>query len=119
MILVDFIFVNCSYLASIYLHYLDYSVMPRDIIDKLIIRMPYVTLVYLGVFAIAKLYANLWRYMGFLELTKTVISAGIGTAICFLIDYICMKSGELFALEFEHAINPSEQCVQIFKDEVV
>ncbi len=98
MILIDFLFVNGSYLASIYLHYLDYSVMPKDIIDMMLIRMPFVTIVYLGVFALAKLYANLWRYMGFLELTKTVIGAGISTVICFLIDYICMKSGELFGI---------------------
>ena len=98
MILVDFLFVNGSYLASIYLHYLDYSVMPKDIVDMMLVRMPYVTFVYLGVFALSKLYANLWRYMGFLELTKTVISAGISTIVCFLIDYVCMKSGELFGI---------------------
>ena len=98
MILVDFLFVNGSYLASIYLHYLDYSVMPKDIVDMMLVRMPYVTFVYLGIFAVSKLYANLWRYMGFLELTKTVISAGLSTIICFLIDYIFMKSDFLFGV---------------------
>ena len=98
MILIDFLFVNGAYLISIYLHYLDYSVMPKQILNMLFVRMPYVTIVYIGVFVVAKLYKNLWRYMGFLELTKTVLGAGLGTIICFLIDYIFMKSGFLFGV---------------------
>lgn len=96
LMIVDFVVVNCAYYISVYLHF--FFDMPREKFEMMIIRIPYVTIVYLGLFLIAKLYKNLWRYMGFLEVTKTVISAGIGTIIVFLIDYIFMKADYMFGI---------------------
>lgn len=93
MILIDFVFVNGAYFASIYLHYIDYSVMPKDILKMLVMRVPYITVVYIGLFMIGQLYKNLWKYIGFLELAKTVICSIVGTASVFIIDYILMKTG--------------------------
>lgn len=91
MILADIIIVNGAYWLSIFLHNKFY--MPDLYISRFIIRMPYVTLIYIGLFLAAKLYRNLWKYMGFLELTKTVICAGIGTALCAIADIILTVSG--------------------------
>ncbi len=96
LMIIDFVVVNCAYYVSVYLHLL--FDVPRENIEMLLVRIPYVTLVYLGVFTIAKLYKNLWRYMGFLEVTKTVISVGVGTIIVFLIDYIFMKADYMFGI---------------------
>ena len=73
--------------------------MPRNALEILLARIPYITVVYVGLYVAAKLYRNLWRYMGFLELSKTVFCAGVSTMICFTIDYIFMKSGHLFGIQ--------------------
>lgn len=96
LMIIDFVVVNCAYYVSVYLHF--FFDMPREKFEMMVIRIPYVTVVYLTLFLIAKLYKNLWRYMGFLEVTKTVISAGIGTIIVFLIDYIFMKADYMFGI---------------------
>lgn len=93
---IDFVVVNCAYYVSVYLHF--FFDMPKEKFEMMVIRVPYVTFVYLGLFVIGKLYKNLWRYMGFLEVTKTVICAGIGTIIVFLIDYVFMKADYMFGI---------------------
>ncbi len=93
MIFADIIIVNGAYWLSIFLHNKFY--LPELYISRFIIRMPYVTLIYIGLFLAAKLYRNLWKYMGFLELTKTVICAGIGTALCAIADIVLAVSGIL------------------------
>ncbi len=96
LITVDFVVVNFAYYISVYLHlFFD---MPKEKFEMMAIRIPYVTIVYIGLFLFAKLYKNLWRYMGFLEVTKTVICAGFGTFFVFLIDYVFMKSGYVFGI---------------------
>ncbi len=93
---IDFVVVNCAYYVSVYLHF--FFDMPKEKFDMMIVRIPYVTVVYLGLFMIGKLYKNLWRYMGFLEVTKTVICAGVGTIVVFLIDYVLMKADYMFGI---------------------
>ena len=96
LILFDLIIVNGSYFLSIYLH--CYFRMPSETFPRLLARIPYITIVYIGLFIIRKLYKNLWKYMGFYELTNTVICAGLGTAICYILDYIFMKAGYVFGI---------------------
>lgn len=90
MLLLDFIIVNGAYWMSILLH--NKFVMPDLYVERLLFRTPYVTIVYIGLFLIGKLYKNMWRYMGFLELTKTVFCAGIGTALVAIVDIIIKVS---------------------------
>lgn len=96
MLVFDFVIVNGSYILSIYLH--RFFDMPIEVLERLLVRVPYVTVVYIGLFFVRKLYNNLWKYMGFYELTNAVLCAGFGTAICFTIDYILMKSGNIFGI---------------------
>lgn len=91
MVFIDFIIVNGAYWASIYLH--NKFILPDTYAFRLAVRMPYVTLIYIGLFLISKLYKNLWKYMGFLELTKTVLCVGTGTVICAIIDIILTVTG--------------------------
>lgn len=91
MILIDCIVVNGAYWASVFLHNKFY--MPEAYVERLLIRVPYITVIYIGLFLIGKLYKNLWRYMGFLELTKTVIFVGIGTALTAVVDILLKLSG--------------------------
>ena len=96
LIAFDIIVVNGSYFLSLYLH--NFFRLYEGDIDRLVPRIPYVTFVYIGLFLLRNLYKNLWKYMGFYELTNTVVCAGLATAICFTIDYIFMKSGYLFGI---------------------
>ncbi len=100
---VDIIVVNGVYFISVFLH--NFFSMSSEMMKLLVTRIPYITVVYIGLYLLANLYKNLWRYMGFLELTKTVLCAGVGTIICFLIDYILMISGNLFGIRCLSFIN--------------
>ena len=57
------------------------------------------TIIYIALFLLRKLYSNMWKYMGFHELMNAVISAGIGTALCWIMDYIGMKLCAAFGVE--------------------
>lgn len=96
MIMFDIIVVNGSYFLSVYLH--CFFRMPTETFWRLLARIPYVTIVYIGLFLIRRLYRNLWKYMGFYELTNTVLCAGFATAFCWIIDYIFMKAGYIFGI---------------------
>ena len=94
LMLIDLIVVNGAYYASVLLHF--YFDLPPEKYEMLVARIPYVTIIYIGLFLVARLYRNLWRYMGFLEVTKTVICAGFGTLFTFIMDYIFMKVSKMF-----------------------
>lgn len=96
LMLIDLIVVNGAYYASILLHF--YFDLPPEKYEMLVARIPYVTVIYIGLFMIARLYKNLWRYMGFLEVVKTVVCAGFGTLFTFIVDYIFMKAGFVFGI---------------------
>ncbi len=80
---------------------------------RLVVRIPYVSIVYIALFLVFKLYKNLWRYMGFLELIKTVLCAGVGTVICFAIDYVFMKAGYVFGINCLPFIAYADSCLFI------
>ena len=96
LVVFDIVVVNGSYFLSLYFH--NFFVLYESDVERLVPRIPYITVVYIGLFLIRNLYKNLWKYMGFYELTNTVMCAGLATAICFTIDYIFMKSGYLFGI---------------------
>ena len=96
MMAFDIVAVNASYFLSLFFH--NFFRLYESDIERLVVRIPYVTVVYIGLFLARKLYKNLWKYMGFYELTNTVMCAGLATAICFIIDYIFMKAGYIFGI---------------------
>ena len=69
MIMFDIVVVNGSYFLSLFLH--NFFRFYDGEIEKLAVRIPYVTVVYIGLFLARKLYRNLLKYMGFYELTNT------------------------------------------------
>ncbi len=96
MMSLDIIVVDGAYFLSVFLH--DNFRMTQGNFERLIVRVPYITIIYIGLFLIRKLYNNMWKYMGFYELTNTILCAGFGTALCFTVDYILMKSGNIFGV---------------------
>lgn len=89
LLLLDIFVVNGSYFLSLFFHrQFDFD---WEIFVFLVRRIPFVTIFYIVLFLVRRLYSNMWKYMGFYELANSIISAGIGTALCWIGDYVGMK----------------------------
>ncbi len=87
--ILDILIVNGAYFLSMFLHRqfeFDYVIF-----RFLVMRMPYVTVVYILLFLIRKLYSNLWKYMGFYEIINLGFCAAVGTGICWAVDAVGEK----------------------------
>ena len=92
----DFIAVNGAYFLSLFLH--RQFTFNLFLAKFLLVRVPFVTVIYLGLFLARRLYSNMWKYMGFYELINAVICAGVGTALCWTVDYVGMKNDYFLGL---------------------
>ncbi len=82
----DVLIVNGAYFLSFFLH--RQFLFDYDVFKFLAMRFPYVTIVYIVLFVLRRLYSNLWKYIGFYEIFNLTICAGAGTAVCWIIDNI-------------------------------
>lgn len=82
----DIAVVNGSFVLSLFLHF-GYA-LPQWVTRYILLRMPLITVVFIGLFLVARLYNNLWRYMSFYELLSTVFCTGAATVIFLLFDSI-------------------------------
>ncbi len=89
LLIFDVIVVNGSFALSLFLHFR--FALPREITKYLIVRFPFITVIFIGLFLIRKLYNNLWKYMGFYDLLSTVFSTALGTIIFWTGEYIGQK----------------------------
>ena len=90
-LVLDILIVNGAYFLSVFLHreyQIDYMLL-----RFLLMRLPYVTVIYILLFIIRKLYSNLWKYMGFYEIINLGICAAIGTGFCWGVDTLLDKWG--------------------------
>ena len=62
LILADIVIVNLAYPIMV-LIYWNFRYSP-DLMLKLLIRIPFVTLFYIGSYAVSKLYRSVWKYAG-------------------------------------------------------
>ena len=89
MVIFDIVAVNGAFFLSLLMHrQFDFNV---TLFVFLMRRVVFVTIAYIGLFVIRKLYRNLWKYMGFYELVNTAACALVGTGIVWACDYIGMK----------------------------
>ncbi len=89
LLLLDILVVNGSYYLSMFFHR-QFS-FNMGIFIFLSRRILFVTIIYIALFLIRRLYSNMWKYMGFYEIVNCVLCAGFGTALCWTADYIGMK----------------------------
>lgn len=68
LILADIVIVNLAYPIMV-LIYWNFRYSP-DLMLKLLIRIPFVTLFYIGSYAVSKLYRSVWKYAGIYELFR-------------------------------------------------
>lgn len=89
LFILDILVVNGAYYLSMFLHR-QFS-FDWNIFVFLSRRIVFVTIIYIALFLIRRLYSNMWKYMGFYEMINAIVSAGIGTALCWVADYVGMK----------------------------
>ncbi len=89
LLILDILVVNGAYYLSMFLHR-QFS-FDWGIFVFLSRRIVFVTIVYIALFLIRRLYSNMWKYMGFYEMINAIISAGVGTILCWICDYVGMK----------------------------
>ena len=89
LILADIVIVNLAYPIMV-LIYWNFRYSP-DLMLKLLIRIPFVTLFYIGSYAVSKLYRSVWKYAGIYELFRYAAATAAGTILVWLADYIGMK----------------------------
>lgn len=85
----DIVIVNGAYFLSMFLHkqfQFDYVIF-----RFLVMRVPYVTVIYIALFLVRKLYSNLWKYMGFYEIINLGLCAAWSTVVCWFVDKIGEK----------------------------
>ena len=68
LILADIVIVNLAYPIMV-LIYWNFRYSP-DLMLKLLIRVPFVTLFYIGSYGVSKLYRSVWKYAGIYELFR-------------------------------------------------
>ena len=92
-LVLDILVINGAYFLSVFLHR-QFS-FDAAIFVVLMMRVPYVTLIYIVLYFLRKLYSNLWKYMGFYEVVNLGACISLGTAISWFVDEIIEKF-ELF-----------------------
>ena len=81
----DIIFINFSY---IFIAFLYYNPMPKEIALALIGRIPYISLIYVLLLWGFGLYNSIWKYAGFTEISKCIIAVVIGSIACVGVDKV-------------------------------
>lgn len=109
-LVLDILIVNGAYFLSMFLHRqfsFDYAIF-----RFLVMRIPYVTLIYIALFMIRKLYSNLWKYMGFYEVINLSLCTAVGTGICWAVDAV----GEKYVLMKEYTFLFDEMPLIVYVD---
>lgn len=99
LLIFDIIVVNGSFALSLFLHF-GFS-LPKWVTKYILLRFPAITIIFIGLFLAFKLYNNLWRYMSFYEILRTVFSSGVGICIFWTCEYIGQKLQILGIVDFE------------------
>lgn len=88
----DIITVNLIYFATTVSYWV--FIPDSSLVKQLALRIPYVTLVYILIYAMFKIYNMAWRYAGLSEMFKYFVSTALATCGVWLCDYALMKSNK-------------------------
>lgn len=89
LMLADFLIINLVYPIMVLLHWNFH--FDQSLFLRLLLRIPFVTLFYLGFYMIAKLYQAVWKYAGLYEFFRYSAATVCGTTCVWICDYIGMK----------------------------
>lgn len=91
-LLIDILIVNIVYFAMTVIHWNFH--FDEFLFRQLAYRVPYVTLFYIAIYAVFRIYNTAWRYAGLYEIIKYGVSTTLGTCCVWLGDYILMKTNQ-------------------------
>lgn len=93
----DFLCANLLYFLMVFLHW-NFR-MDMELATRLCLRIPYVTLFYIGFNFVFRTYSTLWKYAGLYDMVRFGLSGICATGCVFVCDYVGMKiCRELMAL---------------------
>lgn len=90
LVLADIVIAFLSYFFTVFVHW--NFIMDGETMGRLLRRLPYVILLYVGCNIIFKLYNTLWKYAGLYDVIRFGLSAFSATAGVWICDYIGMKT---------------------------
>ncbi len=85
----DFLCANLLYFLMVFLHW-NFR-MDAEMLQRLCLRIPYVTLFYIGFNFVFRTYSTLWKYAGLYDMVRFGLSGICATGCVFTCDYIGMK----------------------------
>jgi len=85
----DIVIVGIVYFVTVAIHW--NFVMDKDLAIRLLLRMPYLILFYVGFNILFKLYRTLWKYAGLYDILRFGLSSFLATGCVWVCDYIGMK----------------------------
>ena len=95
----DFLCANLLYFLMVFLHW-NFR-MDMELATRLCLRIPYVTLFYIGFNFVFRTYSTLWKYAGLYDMVRFGLSGICATGCVFTCDYVGMKiCRELMALGY-------------------
>ena len=95
----DFLCANLLYFLMVFLHW-NFR-MDMELATRLCLRIPYVTLFYIGFNFVFRTYSTLWKYAGLYDMVRFGLSGICATGCVFVCDYVGMKiCRELMALGY-------------------
>ncbi len=95
----DFLCANLLYFLMVFLHW-NFR-MDMELATRLCLRIPYVTLFYIGFNFGFRTYSTLWKYAGLYDMVRFGLSGICATGCVFVCDYVGMKiCRELMALGY-------------------
>lgn len=89
LILADCLLVNCLFLLTVFFHRNFH--MDLELIMRLLLRVPYILLFYIGFNVLFKVYQVMWQYAGLYDFLRISASNLLATACVWSCDYICTK----------------------------
>lgn len=90
LMLADSVFAFLSYFFTVFVHW--NFIMNGETLWRLLFRLPYVILFYVGCNFLFKLYNTLWKYAGLYDVIRFGVSSFLATGCVWICDYIGMKT---------------------------
>lgn len=90
LVLADIVIATVSYFFTVFIHW--NFIMDSVTASRLLRRLPYVILFYVGFNILFKLYNTLWKYAGLYDVIRFGVSSVLATAGVWICDYIGMKT---------------------------
>ncbi len=101
--LLDAIFINLTFIATSIIEFYP-APLGYDIIQALIGRSLYTTVIFIAVYAFFRLYNSLWEYAGLHEMIRCAGAGIVATLLCIAADFICDSFDLLDAKTFSLSV---------------